>query len=68
MAIRTRLIERLGIQHPILNAPMGGVAVGRLAAEVPQPARWALIGAGFGGDIARLEEQFATAGNAQVGC
>ena len=36
MAIRTRLIERLGIQHPILNAPMGGVAVGRLAAEVPQ--------------------------------
>lgn len=53
---------------PILNAPMGGVAVGRLAAEVPQPARWALIGAGFGGDIARLEEQFAAAGNAQVGC
>ena len=32
MAIRTRLTVRLNIEHPILNAPMGGAAGGKLAA------------------------------------
>jgi nitronate monooxygenase len=34
MALRTRLTERLGIRHPVLLAPMGGMAGGALAAAV----------------------------------
>ena len=36
--LRTRLTERLKIEHPILSAPMGFAAGGRLAAAVPRPA------------------------------
>ena len=39
MAIRTRLTERLGIEHPILLAPMGNVSGGALAALVPDHLR-----------------------------
>jgi hypothetical protein len=34
MAIRTRLTKRLNTAHPILSAPMGRAAGGRLAAAV----------------------------------
>ena len=34
MALRTKLTERLGIRHPVLLAPMGGMAGGALAAAV----------------------------------
>jgi hypothetical protein len=34
MTLRTRLTERLNITHPILLAPMGSIAGGRLAAAV----------------------------------
>jgi NAD(P)H-dependent flavin oxidoreductase YrpB (nitropropane dioxygenase family) len=32
MTIRTRFTELFNIKHPLLSAPMGGVAGGRLAA------------------------------------
>jgi nitronate monooxygenase len=34
MAISTNLTQRLGIEHPVLLAPMGFVAGGALAAAV----------------------------------
>jgi nitronate monooxygenase len=32
--IKTRLTERLGIEHPVIQAPMAGAAGGELAAAV----------------------------------
>jgi len=67
MALRTRLTEKLGIAHPILLAPMGGVAGGRLAAAVSEAGGLGLIGGGYG-DGAWLDREFAAAGNRRVGC
>jgi nitronate monooxygenase len=67
MALRTRLTERLGIEHPILLAPMGSASGGRLAAAVTAAGGLGLIGGGYG-DADWLEREFAQAGNARVGC
>ena len=67
MAIRTRLTERLGIEHPILLAPMGNVSGGALAAAVSAAGGLGLIGGGYG-DRGWLEREIAAAGNARVGC
>lgn len=67
MPIQTRLTERLGITHPILSAPMGFVAGGRLAAAVTAAGGLGLIGGGYG-DGEWIEREFAAAGNARVGC
>jgi nitronate monooxygenase len=67
MPLRTRLTERLGIRHPVLLAPMAGVAGGRLAAAVTQAGGLGLIGGGYG-DSAWLAREFTAAGNARVGC
>lgn len=67
MALRTRLTERLGIEHPILSAPMGFVAGGKLAAAVSHAGGFGIIGGGYG-DAEWLEREFAEAGNARVGC
>jgi len=67
MTLRTRLTEKLGIAHPILLAPMGGVAGGRLAAAVSEAGGLGLIGGGYG-DQSWLDREFATAGNRRVGC
>jgi len=67
MLLRTRLTERLGIEHPILGAPMAFAAGGRLAAAVTAAGGLGLIGGGYG-DGAWLEREFAAAGNARVGC
>lgn len=67
MTLRTRLTERLGIAHPILLAPMGGVAGGRLAGAVSDAGGFGLIGGGYG-DAAWLDREFAAAGNRRVGC
>ncbi|HZP70866.1 MAG TPA: nitronate monooxygenase [Pseudolabrys sp.] len=67
MTLRTRLTERLGIEHPILSAPMGFVSGGRLAAAVTSAGGLGLIGGGYG-DASWLEREFAAAGNARVGC
>jgi nitronate monooxygenase len=64
--LRTRLTERLGIQHPILLAPMDKVAGGALAAAVSSAGGLGLIGGGYG-DADWLRAQFVAAGNQSVG-
>ncbi len=66
MAWRTRLTEAFGIRLPILLAPMGFAAGGRLAAAVTAGGGLGLIGGGYG-DAAWLEREFAAAGNTRVG-
>src|ERR1041384_7172286 len=67
MRLHTRLTERFEIEHPIISAPMGMTAGGRLAAAVSNAGGLGLIGGGYG-DRAWLEREFAAAGNARVGC
>ncbi len=67
MALRTRLTERLGLEHPIVSAPMAFAAGGRLATAVSQAGGLGLIGGGYG-DPEWLDRQFGEAGNARVGC
>lgn len=67
MALRTRLTEKFKIAHPIISAPMGFVAGGRLAAAVTNAGGLGLIGAGYG-DAEWLEREFEAAGNVRVGC
>lgn len=67
MPLRTRLTERLGIEHPIISAPMGLLAGGKLAAAVTHAGGFGLIGGGYG-DGDWLDREFAEAGNARVGC
>jgi len=67
MGIRTRLTEALGITVPILSAPMGFVAGGKLAAAVTAAGGLGIIGGGYG-DADWLDREFAAAGNARVGC
>ncbi|WP_454657831.1 NAD(P)H-dependent flavin oxidoreductase [Bosea beijingensis] len=65
--LATRLTERLGIAHPILSAPMALAGGGALAAAVTRAGGLGLIGGGYG-DAGWIEQQFAAAGNTQVGC
>ncbi|MGE3875067.1 MAG: NAD(P)H-dependent flavin oxidoreductase [Parvibaculaceae bacterium] len=73
MAITTALTRLLGITHPIVLAPMGGVAGGKLAAAVSQAGGFGIIGGGYGdpkagyGGEAWMDEQFRAAGNAEIG-
>jgi nitronate monooxygenase len=67
MRLQTRLTERLGIEHPILLAPMGVISGGFLAAAVSNAGGLGIIGGGYG-DADWLEQQFAAAGHAKVGC
>jgi nitronate monooxygenase len=67
MAIRTRLTVRLNIEHPILNAPMGGAAGGKLAAAVTTAGGLGLIGGGSA-DPDWVAHEFAETGNVRVGC
>ncbi|MFE7797509.1 NAD(P)H-dependent flavin oxidoreductase [Nocardia sp. NPDC057440] len=46
MGLRTDLTEMFGIEHPIVLAPMGGVAGGVLAAAVSEEGGLGLIGSG----------------------
>jgi len=67
MTLRTALTERLGIRHPVLLAPMGGVSGGALAAAVSAAGGLGLIGGGYA-DPEWVEREFAAAGNQRVGC
>ncbi len=67
MPIATRLTQRLDIRHPVLLAPMGSVAGGRLAAAVTAAGGLGFIGGGYG-DAEWLSREFAAAGNRRVGC
>lgn len=72
MAIATDLPPLLGIRHPIVLAPMGGVSGGALAAAVSAAGGLGLIGAGYaspagGSGPEWIEKQFAAAGDTPVG-
>ena len=61
-----RLAKQLGVNHPVLLAPMDLVADGKLAAAVTEAGGFGLLGGGYG-DEAWLREQFAVACGARVG-
>ena len=67
MAISTSLTKRLGIEHPVILAPMGFVSGGALAAAVSAGGGFGIIGGGYA-DPDWLEREFALAGNCPVGC
>jgi nitronate monooxygenase len=73
MAIVTAATRLLGITHPVVLAPMGGVAGGRLAAAVTEAGGLGIIGGGYGNPKAGyggrdfMEAQFREAGSARVG-
>jgi nitronate monooxygenase len=48
LSITTELTERFGLEYPIVSAPMGAVAGGRLAAAVSNAGALGLVGAGYG--------------------
>ena len=66
MAITTALTERLGIEHPVLCAPMARVSGGKLAAAVSQAGGLGLIGGGYC-DQDWINTELAAAGNARIG-
>jgi nitronate monooxygenase len=66
MAIRTPICELLGIEHPLLLAPMAGVSGGALAAAVSRSGGLGLIGGGYG-DADWLGREFDAAGDTRVG-
>src|SRR5690242_6949312 len=59
--LHTRLCDLLGIDHPILNAPMGGTATGTLAAAVSNAGGFGMIGGTSGGGPDWLRTQIQTA-------
>lgn len=73
MTISTALTRLLNITHPVVLAPMGGVAGGALAAAVSRAGGLGFIGGGYGdpavgyGGEAFMAEQFRAAGNAHIG-
>ena len=66
MAIRTRLTEKLGLEHPIILAPMGIAASGKLAAAVSNAGGLGLVGIGYRGSE-WIKEQSDAAANVRVG-
>jgi nitronate monooxygenase len=64
--IETALTRLLGITHPILLAPMGSAAGGKLAAAVTHAGGLGLIGSGYA-DAGSITRELMAAGNARVG-
>src|ERR1700690_1690050 len=67
MAIRNRLTQTLGIEHPVLLAPMDIVSGGRLAAAVSHAGGLGLLGGGYGKSD-WIDHEWDPAGNARFGC
>lgn len=59
--LHTRICELLGIEHPIINAPMAGSATAALASAVSEAGGFGLIGAGLSPDPAWLRDQIHAA-------
>ena len=64
--IETALTRLLGIQHPILLAPMGSAAGGKLAAAVTHAGGLGMLGSGYADEKA-IRRELTAAGNARVG-
>ncbi|GGV72317.1 MULTISPECIES: NAD(P)H-dependent flavin oxidoreductase [Streptomyces] len=58
--ISTKLTELLGIDHPVICAPMGSVAGARLATAVTRAGGLGLVGVSYG-DAAFIDEHMARA-------
>ncbi|WP_409437357.1 NAD(P)H-dependent flavin oxidoreductase [Mycobacterium sp. SMC-14] len=67
MSLRNRLTEFLGIDHPIVLAPMAQASGGRLAAAVTRAGGLGLLGGGYG-DPDWVRREFDVAGDTRVGC
>jgi nitronate monooxygenase len=67
MAIQNRLTKTLGIEHPVLLAPMDVISGGRLAAAVSHSGGLGLLGGGYG-DGNWINQEWDKAGNARIGC
>jgi nitronate monooxygenase len=67
MTIHNRLTRTLGIEHPVLLAPMDIVSGGPLAAAVSRAGGLGLLGGGYGDDR-WIEREWAKAGNVKIGC
>lgn len=61
-----QLCELLGIERPVLCAPMAGIAGGRLAAAVSDAGGLGVVGGGYGNPD-WIAEQMAAAGDSRVG-
>ncbi|UGT62346.1 NAD(P)H-dependent flavin oxidoreductase [Nocardia asteroides] len=59
----TAWARELGLRIPVVNAPMGGVAGGRLAAAVRAAGGLGMIGMGSAGSAAALRTELALAGD-----
>ncbi len=64
--ISTAITRLLGIDHPVILAPMGGVAGGALAGAVAAGGGLGMIGAGYGSDDT-IRDEFDKADNQPVG-
>ncbi len=64
--ITTPFTTLAGIRHPLVLAPMAGVAGGRLAAAMTAAGGLGLIGGGYA-DLSWVEREFKAAGSARVG-
>lgn len=64
--IETALTRLLDIQHPILLAPMGSAAGGKLAAAVTNAGGLGLVGSGYA-DADAIRKELSEAGNTRVG-
>lgn len=67
MAFDTRLTRLLGIEHPVILAPMGFIAGGALAGAVSAAGGFGIIGGGYAYPD-WLEREFGAASNQRVGC
>lgn len=71
--VATQVTDLFGLRHPVMLAPMGGVAGGELAAAVAAAGGLGLIGCGYGdpragyGSRAWIDEQFGLARGEPVG-
>lgn len=62
----TSLTEMFGIEHPVLLAPMAGIAGGQLAGAVSRAGGLGMIAAGYGG-AAGLERELGLIDGAPIG-
>lgn len=65
-AVTQPLKQVLGIDRPVIGAPMAGVAGGELAAAVSRAGGLGMVGDGYGRP-GELEEQMGLTGDARVG-
>jgi nitronate monooxygenase len=66
LALVTQLTDLMAIKHPIVLAPMGAVAGGRLAAAVTRAGGLGMLGPGYA-DEAWIEREFDAAKGERVG-